>query len=360
MADLQQIPNLRQPFAPLAPKIVLILLSGLLSMFFAEVFSGSSPMWFTSGWGVFVTWPLYMSHLLLLINLAMIFKRTSLTQLYLWGVFFGLYESWITKVIWAGYMTSAPMWGTFLGFSVFEFFVIVFFWHPIMSFIVPILTFEILSGTAGEAGGEVFASHLPILLKRKRNWVIFLFIMIMGSAFLTVGSKANLVVADLTILGSLLLIFIPYWLASKKFALFFSIRSLRLGRPGLTILVLYMIGLYVWGFFSLLPERIAPLLTILLTVCIYAFIAALLFMGRPADERAVEGTAQSTTLFKTRELVILFATFIVMTTILSLLPTADFVVFFIINYGMFGAGVALLIIAFAMVIKSRIYRKSGN
>jgi hypothetical protein len=301
-----------------------------------------------------------MSHLLLLINLAMIFKRTSLSQLYLWGVFFGLYESWITKVIWAGYIASTPMWGTFLGFSVFELFVIVFFWHPIMSFIVPILTFEILSGTAREAGGWVFASHLPILFKKKRNWVIFLFIMIMGSAFLTVGSKANFAVADLTILGSLILIFIPYWLASKKFAPFFSIRSLKLGRLGLAILVLYMFGLYVWAFFSLLPERIAPLPTILLTVCIYAFIVALLFMSKPADERTLEGVTQSTALFRTRELVFLFAIFIVMTTIFSFLPAADFVVFFVINYSMFGAGMALLIIAFMMVVKRRISRKSGN
>jgi tellurite resistance protein TehA-like permease len=49
-----------------------------------------------------------------------------------------------------------------------------------------------------------------------------------------------------------------------------------------------------------------------------------------------------------------------MTTIFGLSPTADFIVFFVVNYGMFGAGVTLLIIAFAMVAKRGIYRKSEN
>lgn len=38
--------------------------------------------------------------------------------------------------------------GTFLGFGIAEFPAVVFFWHPVMSFIVPILVLEVLTGKA--------------------------------------------------------------------------------------------------------------------------------------------------------------------------------------------------------------------
>jgi len=99
-------------------KAALILLAGTLTMFFAEVCSGASVMWFVTGWAWLLTFWLYLSHFVLLINLALRFKRTSLTSLYLWGVLFGLYESWITKVAWAGYIGGQPILGTVLGFAV--------------------------------------------------------------------------------------------------------------------------------------------------------------------------------------------------------------------------------------------------
>ena len=48
----------------------LILLIGCLSMFMAEVFAGSSQMWFIDPWSLIVTYWLYLAHLLLFLNLA--------------------------------------------------------------------------------------------------------------------------------------------------------------------------------------------------------------------------------------------------------------------------------------------------
>jgi len=93
-----------------------ILLLGILSMFFAEVFSGASHIWFLDFWGLFITMPLYLSHTLFFLNLALRTKRTSLNQLYFFGMLFGLYEALITKVLWAGYPNEVkPMFGTFMG-----------------------------------------------------------------------------------------------------------------------------------------------------------------------------------------------------------------------------------------------------
>lgn len=144
-------------------KISPILLIGTLSMFFAEVFSGASQTWFINGWGILVTFPLDLVHLLFFLAIAMRTKRTSLSQLYLFGVMFALYEAWITKVLWAGYMdTEGPSLGTSLGLGVAEFPVLVLFWHPIMSFIVPILVFEILTG-------KTLVQHSEILKRSGRK-----------------------------------------------------------------------------------------------------------------------------------------------------------------------------------------------
>ena len=122
-----------------------LLLLGILSMVFAEVFSGSSPLWFLDPFTIILAFFLYWGHILFFLNLALKCNRTSMTHLYLWGILFGLYESWITKVVWAGYIEEpGPGWGSFLGFAVAEFMIIGLFWHAIFSFIVPILAYEIL------------------------------------------------------------------------------------------------------------------------------------------------------------------------------------------------------------------------
>ena len=70
-------------------------------------------------------------------------KKTSIPQLYLWGMIFALYESWVTKVLWAGYPGSeGPAIALVGGIAILEFSTLVFFWHPILAFIMPILVYE--------------------------------------------------------------------------------------------------------------------------------------------------------------------------------------------------------------------------
>jgi hypothetical protein len=80
------------------------LLVGLLVLICAEVFSGASlqvGLWHP--WTLLVTYRLYFAHFFFFTTLAVRTGLTSFWSLYLWGVLFGLYESWITKVIWYGY-----------------------------------------------------------------------------------------------------------------------------------------------------------------------------------------------------------------------------------------------------------------
>jgi hypothetical protein len=326
-------------------KAIFILLAGALSMFFAEVCSGSSVLWFVTPWAWLVTFWLYLAHTILFVNLALRFRRTSLTALYLWGVFFGLYEAWITKVTWAGYMGQAPSMGTFLGFAVQEFPLIVFFWHPVMSFILPVLAFEALSG-------RILPEHVFILTKSRRNWLLAVMVVVLSAAFLSFNSRMNIVATVVTILGSFALIGALYLVSSKRYGGKFSIESLRLGRVGMALLLMYLALLYSLTFVFILPERIAPPLTILLTIGVYAVIAILLYLKRP-DETAMHGVPAGKNTLGIKELAALAAVFIVLAALLCLIAPVDQVLTVVLYVGLFFLSPVLLILAAVNVLKSR-------
>jgi hypothetical protein len=136
-------------------------------------------------------------------------------QLYLWGILFGLYESWVTKVLWAGYFTEPPLLGKVFGFAVAENIVLLMFWHPIMAFVLPILVFQILaqaSSTSNEGMETTFPTHTSFLQRSRRNSVFYLYAFIIGSLFMIISSEYDFIVAGITALGSLVLILIPYYL----------------------------------------------------------------------------------------------------------------------------------------------------
>lgn len=113
---------------------------GVLSGYWAEVTCGSSPLIFASPWGLIVTLPLYSVHLWAIGGAALRRGRNQLICLYLAGTVFGLYEAYITKVLWAPPWNAHPI--RFGGVALLEFLLLVFFWHPVMAFVIPVLTAE--------------------------------------------------------------------------------------------------------------------------------------------------------------------------------------------------------------------------
>lgn len=177
--------------------ILPFILVGALSVLCAEVFAGSSQAWFIDSWGLLVVFPLYLLHLLFFLNIAFRTKRTSLLQLYFFGAIFALYESWVTKVLWWGYPNTATQASTFLGIAYSEFSALVFFWHPVMSFILPILVFEILTG-------RVLKSHV---IKKSNIKTIILFVAaVTVAAYNTNGSQFNIILSNIAVIGSMLII----------------------------------------------------------------------------------------------------------------------------------------------------------
>ncbi|RLI20020.1 hypothetical protein DRO47_05495 [Candidatus Bathyarchaeota archaeon] len=263
-------------------KILVLLLAGVLSVFYAEVLSGSSPLWFLDFFGYLFLLPLYMFHLLILYNIAVRSSRLSERSLYLFGVIFGLYESWMTKVIWAGFPESeGTMFGRILGFAVGELGIITFFWHPLMSFIAPLVTIEILSVHLGNSDVSRFPSE-KLLEKRKVSMFFYYLILIFSAGALALNA-GNIITSLLGLLGTLLIIFVLYKLITLRDKSLLSLNSLLVGRKALILMILYLGALYWLFFVSIRPEEIPSIQTMILTVFFYIFVALLIYLDKPAE-----------------------------------------------------------------------------
>ena len=234
-------------------------------MFFAEVLSGASQTWFVDGWGLLVTFPLYLAHLLFFLWIAFKLKKTSLSQLYLFGILFSLYESWITKVLWAGYLDApGPGLGTFLGIGIIEFPILTFFWHPIMSFIVPILVFEILTG-------NIIEEHEKILRKTTKKTIIIVLFLVLISVSVANGNKFSYISSNTALIGSLLIVSGLYFLSKNA-----SLKVFKFRKIGFIIISIYLALLYITTFNSIFPERIPNTITPYISISFFYVIAILL------------------------------------------------------------------------------------
>ena len=113
---------------------------GLIVLISAEFISGASIRLsnpFFGPWTWLLTFWLYFAHFFFFTTLAVRTRRTSFWALYLWGVLYGLYEAFITKVIWAGFGDDGyASWaiGPY-GYSEVS---MVFWFHPFASFMIPL------------------------------------------------------------------------------------------------------------------------------------------------------------------------------------------------------------------------------
>ncbi|MGD0707788.1 MAG: hypothetical protein ABSA51_04985 [Anaerolineaceae bacterium] len=95
---------------PFFTRLLFWLILGLFSTFFAEVVSASSPFVFFTAFGLIGTYPIYLLHTLVLGTLVIRRgKVVSLQALYFAGGIFGLYEAYITKVLWSPPWNSTPL-----------------------------------------------------------------------------------------------------------------------------------------------------------------------------------------------------------------------------------------------------------
>ncbi len=286
------------------------LLIGTLSMFFAEIFSGASQMWFVNPFGLLLTFPLYLGHIVFFLWIGLKTKRISLMQLYLFGVLFGLYESWITKVLWSGYMTeSGGEIVTFLGVGIAQFPILVFFWHPVMSFIMPILVYQILSG-------NILIEHESILKKTRLKSVLLYLCGVLFATFIATNGGFNLAVVDIAFLGTLFLIFVFY-----KFSKGADLFSLFVGKFGFRVWSSYLVLFYVLTFLFLLPERMPH--QVLPYVTVIVFYILVIWLLQRTSEVSLNLKKLSMSSYQKRDLMIYFVFLFVLINIFCLVSAVS-------------------------------------
>jgi hypothetical protein len=309
------------------------MLIGLLSMFYAEILSGASQLWYLNHFGVLYTLPLYLLHTIILMNIALRLKRTKLYQLYIFGMIFSLYEAVITKVLWAGYMNeSGPAFGPWLGIAPLEFIILVFFWHPIFSFILPILTYEWITS-------KILEGHQRVFERLKKHMGLILVGIIIVSSFVANGNQYDLMSGNLAPLGTLLIIFILVLLSKKKLIPLTDLEKI----PKLMYAILMII--YLFGGIVLVPKRFpSELISYIMIIVFYVLFFLMLRLSRKTSDELISLNHT----FNYKHLTVAILCFFVSLNLSIIFSSISSVILMISYWGMALVG---LIIFFLVIVK---------
>jgi len=334
-------------------KILLLLLAGILSVFYAEVLAGSSILWFTDLFGYIFLLPLYMFHLIVLFNIAVRINRLSPRSLYLFGVIFGLYETWMTKVAWAGFSDSGtPILGTLLGFAIAEMSIVSFVWHPFMSFIAPLVTIRILSIHIGNKDDTDLGVIDLILAKNKSSLILYYFLAFFAGGALALNSGGNIIVSALGFFGTLLMIAVIYFILKKMNKEIIKLDNLIIGKKGMILMISYLLFLHVLFFVSIRPSDIPGLLTMILTIGLYALIAIGIYLDKNelGDKEIMHNE-----LFSSKELLRFYALIYLIVVIFSILGELAFILIVIMFLIMIVLGIGTLVFNLTSIINKKIH-----
>jgi hypothetical protein len=252
------------------------LLVGLVVLICTEVFSGASlgiGLWYP--WTLLVTYWLYFAHFFFFTTLAVRTGRTSFWSLYMWGVLFGLYESWITKVIWYGYGGDGKLaMGSIGPYGISEMSMVLIF-HPMMAFIFPLAVtcllcpplrrqFPDLAWFTGRSKGARIV----------QGYLIFSFAPVMA---MNSGGPINLAVNLAVAIVAFVLL--ARW-ARPALDSSDGRAIVVFGRSGFVGLCVYLVCLYGVTYFFLRPEGLPSVAVQLLTFVFYGAAIACLWMHR--------------------------------------------------------------------------------
>jgi len=245
------------------------LILGAYSTFFAEVFAGSDMFPFFNLWGILVVWPLYGLHTILLTTIIFRNGKPTLPVLVFCGMLFGLYEAWMTKVLWQ------PAWDAPLILAetaVVEVIVLVFWWHTWFSFITPLaLGEQLLTGSRHVLDG--LGGKLRSFYSSWKGWLVLL---VFGGVYQSINSPsvpASLLSGLSTV--SFLFMLTLLWKRLTR-GRQYSLPELLPDRRQFAVLAAWLGLLYLFLGFTMEPERIPGLAGQGVILLLYALLILLL------------------------------------------------------------------------------------
>ncbi|MFQ3295914.1 MAG: hypothetical protein ACI9PP_002107 [Halobacteriales archaeon] len=245
---------------------------GLVSTAFAEVLFPNTPFSPVAMAGI--AFPVYFLHSVFLAGVVFRSGRVSFSSLYLAGVLFGLYEAYVTKVVWDPVGDPIPI--QVAGLYPFEGLSLVLFWHPIMAFVIPVTVVELVATKSNRSvgpplAGHAYASHLAVVAGASLS--VFHGVLGEGPVTTLISTVSTLVV-----------LFAVLWGWRRAGGHRFAMGQLLPRGRELRVLGVLLLGLYVIYGVALrpeaLPERPLPHLLVLSTYAVVGG-ALLLSLRRP-------------------------------------------------------------------------------
>jgi hypothetical protein len=322
---------------------------GLISTFFAEVISGSDLFPFFHVWGISMVVPIYLLHTMILITLVYRFGQPTFPVLYFAGTLFGLYEAYITKILWN------PSWEEVFKIAdvaVFEVIVLVLFWHAWMSFILPLIAADIWLLGSNEML-SLFPQQIRRFFATRKGWGV---VAILGGLFLTINLPAP-GYALVSGLGVITVLGFFGWLwrkITKRHTYTFA--DLLPNKCEFIFLTALLLGIYLITGFTLRPEALPSLLGHLVIWTFYALsliflITALRYSRKVTMEKGEFPLAKESRFWFWGLLLFFIAAFVLEG--VSHLFSLEGVIGFICWYGVAVLGVFMLIWALRTLFKEK-------
>lgn len=263
--------------------VVLTAVSGLL----VENGTSSSPWLFVDAWGLLYVLPLYGLHLLVLARIVLAAPRPMLPLLYVAGALLGLYEAWITKVLWS------PTWGptdgaVAGGLHVLQSAVLVLFVHPVLAFIAPLVIAEThLVGESGIVAG--MPPRLAAALRSPRTvlWCAVVVTLVLAAHHAAVPGGPLVVAASAALNSAVVAVLVWWWRRRYAARPLPSLAAILPGRVATGWLAVALGALYLGSAVFVRPEGIPRSIgPHLVLAALYAVLVTVLvrLVRRPAPE----------------------------------------------------------------------------
>lgn len=255
-------------------KLAFWILTGMISVVFVEVPAGSAMFPFFTLWGLLVVLPLYLLHSVFLAAVVFRFGRPRFWTLYAAGVLYGMYEAYITKVLWTSFRPEGPF-VTVGGIALFETIILVLYLHPLLAFVVPLFFTEILCTNSSEV-----AQGLPAgvrgSIRRHPAWWIGLLMALLG--FMQFVNSPSVMKSILSGAGNSVVVGLALLWWRKSGGAAYSFRELLPGPTGMRIYGFLLLGYYLFWGFLLKPTAIPGVFHGQLTIwLIYAVVLFIVF-----------------------------------------------------------------------------------
>ena len=255
------MPILDQPQEPVKQpsrgrKLAFWILVGMISVVFVEVPAGSTMFPFWTVWGVLVVLPLYLLHSVFLAALVFRFGRPGFWPLFAAGMLYGMYEAYITKVLWTSFRPEGPFL-TVTGVAFFETILLVFFLHPLLAFVVPLFFTELLCTSSTEIAQGLPCRVQGAIRNHPGRWIGGLMAFLGFMQFINSPSVAKSLLSGV---GNSLVVWLALFWWRRSGGATYALRELLPGARGMRIFGVLLFVWYVFWELAIKPRSVPGVL----------------------------------------------------------------------------------------------------